>query len=77
MSPSEKRKRTIIKRYGSYKNMLKKRDVGDLVLGGYNGGIKTNKAKGFGSKSKEELTQLAESRKRDSRGRFVQENDGQ
>lgn len=34
MTPAEKRKATIIKRYGSYKNMLRSRDVRDLILGG-------------------------------------------
>lgn len=69
---AERRKRTIIERYGSYSNMLKRRDVGDLVLGGYNGGIKRNKRKGFGSWDEEKLTKLTQSRKRDSRGRFIQ-----
>ena len=72
---NERRKRTIIERHGSYKNMVKSRDVGDLILGGYNGGIKKNKRKGFGSKSKEELREIAQSRKRDSRGRFLPKED--
>lgn len=79
MTPEEKRRRsterrraTIIERYGSYKDMLKRRDVGDLILGGYNGGIKKNKNKGFGSWDKERLRKVAKSRQRDGRGRFIQ-----
>lgn len=70
MTPQEKRLRTIKERYGSFSNMLKKRDVRDLVLGGYNGGIK-NVKKGFATWEEEELSQFAKKRDRDSQGRFL------
>lgn len=70
MSPQEKRKRTIIKRYGSFKEMLKRRDVRDLILGGYNGGIRTGK-KGFAKWEPGELSSYAKARQRDKSGRFV------
>lgn len=70
MTPQEKRKQTIIKRYGSFSEMLKKRDVRDLILGGYNGGI--HKAeKGFATWEKDELSRFAKKRGRDSKGRFL------
>lgn len=70
MTPQEKRKQTIIARYGSFKNMLKKRDVRDLILGGYNGGIQRGE-KGFATWEKDKLSQFAKKRERDSRGRFL------
>lgn len=70
LSPQEKRKQTILKRYGSFKNMLKHRDVRDLVLGGYNGGIRKTQ-KGFAKWEEGELSQYAKSRERDSKGRFI------
>lgn len=75
LSRSDKRLQTMIKRYGSVAGAMKSRDVSDLVLGGYNGGIKKSKNKGFGSWDKEKITEFAKSRKRDSRGRFIQETD--
>lgn len=70
MTPQEKRKRTIIERYGSYKNMLEKRDVRDLILGGYNGGIKKTQ-KGFSKWEDGKLSKYAKKRQRDSNGRFT------
>lgn len=70
MTPQEKRKRTIIERYGSFSNMLKNRDVRDLILGGYNGGIKKT-PKGFATWNEEELKAFVETRQRDSKGRFI------
>lgn len=70
MTPQEKRKATIIKRYGSFKNMLKNRDVRDLILGGYNGGIKKTD-KGFSTWEPGELSKFAKQRERDSKGRFL------
>lgn len=70
MTPQEKRKRTIIERYGSYKNMLKKRDVKDLILGGYNGGIAKTE-KGFAKWKPGELSKFAKKRGRDNKGRFL------
>lgn len=70
MTPQEKRKQTIIKRYGSFSNMLKKRDVRDLILGGYNGGIKKTD-KGFSKWDKDELKRFTKKRERDSKGRFL------
>lgn len=70
MTPAEKRKATIIKRYGSYSNMLKRRDVRDLILGGYNGGKKKTR-KGFATWEEEDLRRFTKRRQRDSRGRFI------
>lgn len=70
MTPQEKRKATIIKRYGSFKQMLKHRDVSDLILGGYNGGIKRTQ-KGFAKWEDGELSEFAKQRERDSKGRFL------
>lgn len=72
LSPSDKRLQTIIKKYGSIANSLKRRDVGDLVLGGYNGGKKTGN-KGFSTWNPKELSEYASQRLRDSKGRFVRE----
>jgi len=52
--------------------MLKNRDVRDLVLGGYNGGIRKTE-KGFSKWKPGELSKYAKQRKRDSKGRFVAE----
>jgi len=54
MTPQEKRKQTILKKYGSFSNMLKKRDTRDLILGGYNGGIAKTE-KGFSKWEEGEL----------------------
>lgn len=70
MSPQEKRKRTIIERYGSFSNMLAGRDVRDFILGGYNGG-KTRTAKGFAKWEEGELSKYTKKRGRDSKGRFL------
>lgn len=70
MTPQEKRKQTIIDRYGSFSNMLKKRDVRDLILGGYNGGIKRTK-KGFATWEDGKLKRFVATRERDKQGRFV------
>lgn len=70
MDRQQKRHNTILKRYGSYKNMLKKRDVRDLILGGYNGGIKRTK-KGFAKWEEGELSDYAAARPRDKNGRFL------
>lgn len=70
MTPQDKRKATIIKRYGSFKKMLAKRDVRDLILGGYNGGIVKAK-KGFSTWGDGELSHYAKKRNRDSHGRFI------
>ena len=70
MSPQEKRKLTIIERYGSFSNMLAGRDVRDFILGGYNGGIKRTK-KGFAKWEDGELSKYAKNRGRDSKGRFL------
>lgn len=70
MTPAEKRKATIIKRYGSYKNMVRGRDVRDLILAGYNGGI-VRTEKGFAKWEEGELSEFAKSRERDSKGRFL------
>lgn len=72
MTPQEKRKRTIIERYGSFSNMLSKRDVRDLILGGYNGGI-AKTPKGFAKWQEGKLSKYAKKRQRDSKGRFVAE----
>ena len=74
MTPAEKRKRTIMKRYGSYKAMLSKRDKGDLILGGYNGGIK-KVPKGFAKWDKDKIKAFANRRERDKHGRFIREAD--
>lgn len=74
MTPQEKRKQTIIKRYGSFKNMLKQRDVRDLILGGYNGG-KARTEKGFAKWEPDKLSDYASKRRRDSNGRFVAETE--
>lgn len=76
MTPQEKRKQTIIKRYGSYSNMLKKRDVRDLILGGYNGGIKKT-PKGFSKWEEGQLSEYAKKRERDKQGRFIPHTEGQ
>ena len=70
MTPQEKRKQTIIERYGSFSNMLKRRDIRDLILGGYNGGIRQTD-KGFAKWEDGELSKFAKSRERDSKGRFL------
>lgn len=70
MTPQEKRKQTIIKRYGSFANAMKSRDVRDLILGGYNGG-KAKTDKGFAKWQPGELSRYTKKRQRDSRGRFV------
>lgn len=70
MTPQEKRKETIIKRYGSFSNMLKHRDVRDLILGGYNGG-KQKGEKGFAKWEKDDLSRFAKARERDNKGRFL------
>lgn len=74
MTPQERRKRTIIERYGSYKNMLSKRDRRDLVLAGINGGRKSV-AKGFATWDKGELQTFTKARERDERGRFIKKED--
>lgn len=74
MTPQEKRKQTILKRYGSFKNMLKHRDVRDLILGGYNGGIKKTQ-KGFATWDEGKLSEFASTRQRDSQGRFVKQQE--
>lgn len=70
MTPAEKRKRTIIERYGSYKKMLAKRDPSDLILGGYNGGLAKTE-KGFSKWEEGKLSSFAKKRKRDANGRFL------
>ena len=70
MTPAEKRLKTINERYGSVKQMLKRRDVRDLILGGYNGGIKHGQ-KGFAKWNEGELSEFASKRERDGNGRFV------
>lgn len=70
MTPQEKRKRTILKRYGSFSNALKGRDVRDLILGGYNGGITKGK-KGFATWEEGKLSRYAKRRERDKSGRFL------
>ena len=70
MTPQEKRKKTILKRYGSFSNMLASRDVRDLILGGYNGG-KAKTDKGFAKWQSGELSRYAKKRERDNRGRFI------
>ena len=70
MTPQEKRLKKIEKRYGSVKNMLKKRDVRDLILGGYNGGIQKTQ-KGFAKWEDGELSRFAKKRDRDNKGRFL------
>ena len=73
MTPQEKRLNTIRERYGSVKEMLKeKRDVRDLILGGYNGGIQRT-PKGFATWNENELKTFTKKRQRDSKGRFVSE----
>lgn len=74
MTPQQKRNRTIIERYGSHKKMLASRDVRDLILGGYNGGIKKTK-KGFATWEPQKLRRYTSKRKRDSQGRFVAETE--
>lgn len=70
MTPADKRKQTIIERYGSVKQMLAKRDVRDLILGGINGGRAKTK-KGFAKWQDGELSQFAKKRERDNQGRFI------
>jgi len=70
MTPQEKRKKTILKKYGSFSNMLAGRDVRDLILGGYNGG-KTRTEKGFAKWKQGELSDYAKKRERDNKGRFI------
>ena len=74
MTPQEKRKATIIERYGSFSNMLKDRDVRDLILGGYNGGLHRG-SKGFAKWEEGRLSQFASNRERDSMGRFLPKAD--
>lgn len=73
MTPQEKRKQTIIRKYGSFKAMLAGRDVRDLILGGINGGRVKNDNKGFGSWDEREIKRYARKRNRDTRGRFAEE----
>lgn len=70
VTPQQKRLRTIKERYGSVKNMLSKRDVRDLILAGYNGGIAKTQ-KGFAKWEEGELSRFAQKRERDSKGRFL------
>lgn len=70
MTPQEKRKQTVKKRYGSQKAYLKKRDPRDLILGGYNGGI-VKTEKGFSKWEDGKLKEFTQKRKRDSKGRFL------
>lgn len=70
MTPAEKRKATIIERYGSYKAMLSRRDVRDLILGGYSGG-KAKTEKGFAKWEEGKLSEFATARPRDRNGRFI------
>lgn len=72
MTPQEKRKKTIIERYGSWSNAMKSRDVRDLILGGYNGG-KHKTSKGFSKWEDGKLSDYAKKRERDSKGRFIPE----
>lgn len=71
MTRQEKRKQTIIKKYGSFSNMLASRDIRDLILGGYNGGIVRGVKKGFATWEDGELSEYAKKRTRDSKGRFL------
>lgn len=71
MTPAQKRHQTVKKKYGSYSRMLReKRDVSNLILGGYNGGIKRGR-KGTATWEKEKLQAMVQARERDSRGRFL------
>lgn len=70
MTPQEKRLKTIKERYGSVSNMLKNRDVRDLILGGYNGGIKRG-TKGFATWDERELKHFTKKKERDRKGRFT------
>ena len=70
MTPQEKRLKTIEERYGSVSNMLKRRDVRDLILGGINGG-RTKTEKGFSKWEDGKLSEFAKKRERDSKGRFL------
>lgn len=70
LTPQQKRLNTIKERYGSVSQMLSKRDVRDLILGGYNGGIKRTE-KGFAKWEEGELSKYAKKRGRDSKGRFL------
>lgn len=70
LTPQQKRILTINKRYGSVKQMLKKRDVRDLILAGINGG-RTKTDKGFGKWEDGKLSEFAKKRERDSKGRFL------
>jgi len=70
MTPQEKRLKTIKERYGSVSQMLAKRDVRDLILGGYNGGIKQT-SKGFSKWEEGQLSEYAKRRSRDKSGRFL------
>lgn len=70
LTPQEKRLVTIKERYGSVRDMLKRRDVRDLILGGYNGGT-TKTAKGFSKWEDGKLSEFAKARQRDSSGRFL------
>lgn len=72
LTPQQKRLRTIRERYGSVKQMLAKRDVRDLILGGYNGGIKQAK-KGYATWEKDKLKAFVKTRRRDSSGKFLPE----
>lgn len=71
MNRQEKRKQTILKKYGSFSNMLASRDIRDLILGGYNGGIKRGVKKGFAAWEEDELSRFAKKRTRDAQGRFL------
>ena len=70
MTPQEKRLHTIKERYGSVRHMLSRRDVRDLILAGYNGGIQKTQ-KGFATWQADELKRFTKTRQRDSRGRFI------
>lgn len=75
LTPQEKRIQTINERYGSVKQMLKHRDVRDLILGGYNGGIAKTE-KGFSKWEEGELSEFAKKRERDGKGRFLSKETG-
>lgn len=70
LTPQEKRLKTIRERYGSVSEMLKRRDVRDLILGGINGG-RAKTEKGFSKWGEGELSEFAKKRERDSKGRFL------
>lgn len=61
-----KTKKTIIVEYRTKNN----RDVRDLILAGYNGGIKKGR-KGFATWESKKLSRFVSRRTRDSKGRFL------